>query len=95
MRKTKNQIVLCGRKCVECGKAFRGHPSQLYCPDCRNARDQIAADLAEMRGIHRPRRRCHDYGKLTDNYRCAACWAKIRGGAPRTEHQTDGDYTYA
>ncbi len=24
-------------------------------------------------------RRCHDCGKKTNNYRCEACWAKLRG----------------
>ena len=37
------------------------------------------------------KRRCHDCGKKTDDYRCAACWAKLRGNSeyymtPRSYH---------
>lgn len=51
----------------------------------------IQEGTAERRALKKSRR-CHDCGKPTADYRCAACWAKIRGG---TENRTDGDYAYA
>lgn len=30
----------------------------------------------------RPKRHCHDCGRPTNNYRCDACWARLRGYAP-------------
>lgn len=37
-------------------------------------------------------RRCHDCGKPSGgNYRCPACWSKIRG---ETAQRTDGYYVY-
>lgn len=31
---------------------------------------------------NRETRRCHDCGKPTNNYRCDACWARLRGYEP-------------
>jgi hypothetical protein len=31
-----------------------------------------------------PRRRCHDCGKPTTNYRCQACWIRLRGDSSDT-----------
>lgn len=37
-------------------------------------------------GAH-AQRRCHDCGKPTNNYRCDACWAILRGGATPEESE--------
>lgn len=52
---------------------------------------EISKALSEWRALRNPRR-CHDCGKPTADYRCAKCWAKIRGGA---ENRTDGEYVHA
>jgi len=43
-----------------------------------------------MRGQRRDRgvykRKCHDCGKPTNNYRCQECWAKIRGNSEYYMH---------
>lgn len=40
-------------------------------------------------------RRCHDCGKPSHgNYRCSACWSRIRGGS-KTAQRVDGDFVYA
>lgn len=52
---------------------------------------EISKAISERRALKKSRR-CHDCGKPTADYRCAACWAKIRSG---TENRTDGDYAYA
>lgn len=46
----------------------------------------------EKAALKRGTRRCHDCGKPSGgNYRCAACWSKIRG---ETAQRTDGYYVY-
>lgn len=30
-------------------------------------------------------RRCHDCGRMTWDYRCPACWRRLRGGQDREE----------
>ncbi|GKI13480.1 hypothetical protein CE91St39_29340 [Desulfovibrionaceae bacterium] len=40
-------------------------------------------------------RRCHDCGKPSHgNYRCSACWSRIRGGS-ETAQRVDEDFVYA
>lgn len=41
----------------------------------------VAAFKAVRRQGNSSQRRCHDCGKPTDNYRCSACWTKLRGFA--------------
>lgn len=36
------------------------------------------------------KRRCHDCGKPTDNYRCNACWTKLRGFADCQDSEWEG-----
>ncbi|HEU6435843.1 MAG TPA: hypothetical protein VE028_00130 [Nitratidesulfovibrio sp.] len=36
-------------------------------------------DALQRRGLPRGSRACHDCGKPTDNYRCNACWKRVRG----------------
>lgn len=36
---------------------------------------------------NRAQRRCHDCGQPTNNYRCPACWERIRGGAAAEENE--------
>ena len=65
--------VTTGKACARCGKFFsHNHLRERLCPACRPV---YAASGAQA---GRPRRVCHDCGKHTSNYRCAACWTLIR-----------------
>lgn len=58
----------------------------------------LAADvygLAEKTHLKQGQRCCHDCGKPSNgNYRCAACWLRVRGGG-ETAQRVDNDYVYA
>ena len=53
--------------CNICGSKF---PTDGYktCPACR----------ADEKKTNQRMRKCHDCGSPTFNYRCSACWKKIR-----------------
>lgn len=40
----------------------------------------------------KPKRKCHDCGKPTNNYRCSACWAKIRENCKEDFDLLDSTY---
>lgn len=81
--------------CPICGKRFtRRHGTQRYCGrDCAGKAERLqhaegergrrkilraeekAADAAVVTG----KRRCHDCGRPTSNYRCEKCWTRRRG----------------
>ena len=73
---------LYGKTCPVCGGQFRTEVRR------RRFCDRICAS-ASRAGISREAwllehglyhgRRCHDCGEPTNDYRCPACWAKIRG----------------
>lgn len=71
----------CGRACA--GEAIRRQRAKYQ----RARREAIRAeekpaDAAELGG----KRRCHDCGRPTWNYRCEKCWAKLRS---RTDVEED------
>lgn len=53
--------------------AAAGYPT----PDLAQVR--ALRDAIQRRGLPRGSRTCHDCGKPTDNYRCNACWKRVRG----------------
>ncbi len=53
--------------------AAAGYPT----PDLAQVR--ALRDALQRRGLPRGSRACHDCGKPTDNYRCNACWKRVRG----------------
>ncbi|WP_297668962.1 hypothetical protein [uncultured Desulfovibrio sp.] len=75
------------RGCVVCGRQFEPHTSNARCcsPECarivdnRRPHGALRAASCSNRAVDAPQRRCHDCGKPTNNYRCAACWQKLRG----------------
>lgn len=70
------------------------HTARVYCSDAcraraRQARERGEENFVKGAGTHgtqtdmhkKPqvqKRRCHDCGKPTHNYRCAECWRKVR-----------------
>jgi len=46
-------------------------------------------EMREQQEAERPKRRCHDCGMPTHNYRCPACWEKVRGFAYAGESARD------
>ncbi|EGY23946.1 hypothetical protein DA2_3780 [Desulfovibrio sp. A2] len=53
--------------------AAAGYPT----PDLAQVR--ALRDAIQRRGLPRGSRTCHDCGTPTDNYRCNACWRRVRG----------------
>lgn len=100
-------------RCEACGKTFFAGRGRLptLCLVCRiqeaklnKRKDQnrTRAALAEAELMRRGNGRiCHDCGKPTPDYRCAACWAKRRGLSDSHQKEcvetslTDGEYIYA
>ncbi len=76
------------RKCPVCGKDFPAFSaSRRYCSDecylkaqalrLKGNRCGTSPHVAE--NASGKKRRCHDCGRPTNNYRCEYCWNKKRG----------------
>ncbi|MCX4310287.1 MAG: hypothetical protein OSJ28_08305 [Desulfovibrio sp.] len=82
--------------CKRCGKPIR--TEFAFCSLCRKRlldveKKRQMDDLAEMQATRTAaKRHCHDCGKPTTNYRCEACWERLRKkhGVP-----ADGDVNVA
>ena len=64
-------------KCVKCGKRTKKDRPDGLCYYCRT-RLEIEDDLKNM--IVPPKRKCHDCGALTDDFRCEKCREKLTAG---------------
>lgn len=81
----------------KCGTVFEGRKGTKYCSEtCRNeaAKKQKALFNAGVRKRRPGQRECHDCGKPTYDFRCPACWQKLRQGVSEL-HRTDGWYIFA
>lgn len=83
--------------CTKCGRACLPREDGL-CGRCRDTRRQIESDRFKTANLPR-QRKCHDCGRPTSDYRCPACWAKLRRehGLPfedRALASLDEDFCY-
>ncbi len=80
------------RVCPACGKTFIANIwNKIYCSaECHNSipldhriKPQRKKKKARVHHLSydpdTPQRHCHDCGKPTNDYRCEACWKKLRG----------------
>ena len=69
------------RECVVCGIAFTPQQhNQTHCPACSRKVAQKNGVYLNSKRAGTSQRRCHDCGKPTTDYRCPACWDKLRAG---------------
>lgn len=60
-------------------KAFESRDGSSERRNYNSAREQRKQDLEAMQRCREGvKRRCHDCGKPTSNYRCEDCWQKLR-----------------
>lgn len=86
-------------KCGRCGKKITKDQSDGLCYACRT-RLEIEEDLKSM--VVPPKRKCHDCGAPTDDFRCEKCREKIEAGRQQiiiiggVEHEclNVGDWIY-
>lgn len=73
MRKINNKVQ---KKCKVCGAEFMAsqYGNAKYCIPCRQKKQKGL----KQDDIAFKKRRCHDCGKITYNYRCDSCWEKLR-----------------
>lgn len=79
-------------KCKCCGKEFPGRGNAIFCDKaCGHAfraglsREEWLEEHPQSNQSTLLKRKCHDCGKPTNNYRCSACWEKLR-----SEYETGG-----
>lgn len=73
---------------VKKGRQREFHPTKFV----QETRANNKYAFEERAALKQGTRRCHDCGKPSGgNYRCIACWSKIRG---ETVQRTDGYYVY-
>jgi hypothetical protein len=85
------------KKCKCCGKEFPAKGNAVFCDKaCTYAfkagitRDEWLEEHPQSNQSTLFKRKCHDCGKPTNNYRCQSCWEKLRsesetGGIPEYE----------
>lgn len=85
---TNSRLVGFKYFCAICGSEIESHRRTIYCSDkCakqgvvsasqRQKDREYATELVARRGQD-PKRKCHDCGKPTTDYRCAKCLKKWR-----------------
>ena len=82
--------------CAECKTEFETKTCAKFCSaKCREEaqKRQKAAYKAGVRKKAAGMRVCHDCGKPTYDFRCPACWKKLRDGGD--SGMTDNDFLYA
>ena len=70
----KYDVKLDTKICPVCGANFTtGRIGKVYCSRrCAKAAERELMEKGEVR------RRCHDCGRPTTDYRCPACWRRLR-----------------
>lgn len=76
------------QKCKCCGKLFPAKGHAVFCDKaCSYAfragvsREEWIAEHPQSDQSTLFKRKCHDCGKPTNNYRCPACWEKLRSNS--------------
>lgn len=86
-------LVLNPRHCKGCRQVLKNRKYKKT-DECRQWESRANSEYGfdEKAALKQGVRRCHDCGKPSGgNYRCPACWSKIRG---ETAQRTDGYYVY-
>lgn len=86
-------LVLNPRHCKGCRQVLKNRKYKKA-DECRQWESRANSEYGfnERVALKQGVRRCHDCGKPSGgNYRCPACWSKIRG---ETAQRTDGYYVY-
>lgn len=101
-REYTSDLRLASPYCKQCRRVFKKRKTRktsaslqrTYRPQDRTLERRADCEYAfdERAALKQGARRCHDCGKPSGgNYRCIACWSKIRG---ETVQRTDGYYVY-
>lgn len=98
---TAARMYAAGESCRSIGAAIGKHPDTVryyirthmeFFPEPQGKKD-LPQGKASYRQIPRYMRRCHDCGRPTTDYRCPACWARLRsrGGYSPKGYASDMD----
>lgn len=83
---TAARMYAAGESCRSIGAAIRKHPDTVrhyirahleFFPE-QQGKSYKPRDKALYKQISRYKRRCHDCGAPTTDYRCPRCWARLR-----------------